>query len=69
MTTPIRLSTEDVNDGEDDDPDSIDEMPVERKNFQTAGVLGSHGAIERKDQREREHDEADQDVRGMQADQ
>ena len=61
------LSAEDVDNGEDDNPDGVDKMPVEREHFEPAGVLAGERAGEREEQSEREHDEADDDVDGVQA--
>src|ERR1017187_237073 len=62
------LSAEEVNNGEDDDPDGVDKMPVERKHLDPAGVFGGEAAGEREDEGQRKHDEADDDVAGVQAD-
>src|ERR1035438_3010848 len=62
------LSAEDVDNGEDDDPDGVDKMPVEREHLDPAGVFGGEVAGEREKECQRKHDEADDDVAGVQAD-
>src|ERR1700733_10137450 len=63
------LSAENVNDREYDDPDGVDEVPVEREHLEFFCVLFFHEATEREYEGERKHDEADDDVARMQADQ
>jgi hypothetical protein len=62
------LSTENVDNGEDDNPDGVDEVPVERENFEATRVFTGQRASKRKIQREREHEETDDDMARVKAD-
>ena len=59
----------DVDHGEDDDPDGVDEVPVDGDDLKALGVMCVDLAHEAEDQRQAEHEEADDHVRCVQADQ
>ncbi len=62
------LTSNDVHHRENDDPDCIYKMPIERKHFDALGVFGFKLAHESEEQCQRQHEQADDDVKGMQAD-
>ena len=63
----FNLPADDVDDGEDDDPDGVDKVPVDGDDFQPLGMMLRELTGEREDESKTEHDQADDDVRGMQA--
>jgi hypothetical protein len=62
------LSANDVDDGEDDDPDGIDEMPIPGEKLNSALLLLDVALEQSGDHDQREKDQANDDVRGMQTD-
>src|ERR1700760_4840939 len=64
----ICLSPNHVNNGEDNDPNTVDEMPVERENFNAFRILGPKRLHERKNEASDEKNQADDHVKRMQAD-
>ena len=64
------LSAENIDDGEDDDPDGVDEVPVERQHLKPLGVLLlCTQAKEENPSTSESMMKPDDDVRGVQADQ
>src|SRR3974390_327038 len=62
------LAPDDIDNSEKDDPQDVDKMPVHRKNLHTQRVSGTNAAGEAEKQNDQEHDQADGDVEGVQAD-
>src|SRR5215471_20986114 len=60
-------ASQNVNDSENDDPNRIHKVPVQRKHFHTARVLGADLARKGKDRHDDEHDDSHGDVERMQA--
>ena len=63
----LRSSAHHVNNGEDDDPDSVHEMPVERQGPDALRMLRAHRAGERERKRDEHHDDTDHHMRSMQS--
>ncbi len=59
----------DVDHGKDHYPDPVDKVPIEREHFELSRVLAFQLPGERKNQHNRKHGQADDDVARMQADQ
>src|SRR5215467_13238368 len=55
-------ASQNVNDGEDDDPNRIYKMPIQGKHFYTPGVFRAHPAGKREDRHDHEHDHSCSDV-------
>ena len=64
-----RLPAENVNHGEDDHPNGVDKMPIERQHFETLRVGLAHAAAQGEHESESQHDQADDNVRRVQTDQ
>src|SRR5262249_45152798 len=58
-----------VNDGENDDPHDIYEMPVHRKHFHTTHLIRTDTTCQTEQQHDAQHDQACADVKGVQTDQ
>src|SRR5580704_4000682 len=63
------LTTDDVNDGEDNDPDSIDKVPVQRQDLNAFGVFFAYVAGDGENEHQQQGAQTDNHVRSMQADQ
>ena len=64
-----RSPSNDVDDGEHDDPDRIDEMPVERQHLDASAVLRSDLPSQREQENGRQSKKPDRHMEGVQADQ
>src|SRR5262249_34693210 len=61
-------TTDDVDDSENDDPDRIHEMPVQRQHVDTTGLIRTNTAGQTEQQRDQKHHKTGSHVKGMQAD-
>src|SRR5271170_6341451 len=61
------LTTDHVNHGEHNHPHGINEVPVKRKHFQALAIPGCHLSREREEHDERDYNQADRNVKSMQA--
>src|SRR5262249_33638792 len=68
IATSTSSAPDHVDDGEDDDPHRVDEVPVEGEHPDPRRVLADDAAGEGEDRHDRHEDEADDDVEGVQAD-
>src|SRR5580698_1762860 len=67
MASVLFLSAaDDVDNGKDHHPDPVDKMPIEREHLELFGVLRFQLAQQRKNQHDRKHGQADDDVACMQ---
>src|SRR5579875_2147817 len=62
------LAPNDVDDGEDHDPDGVDEVPVEGEGLDALAVTLIDVTRQRKREDGEQHDEADDDVGGVEPD-
>src|SRR5262249_18071760 len=69
MATAVSSAPDHVDDREDDDPDPVDEVPVQSEHIDAGRVLPSDVAGDREQRDDRHQDQADDDVERVQADQ
>src|SRR5271168_5322041 len=62
----VSLTTDDVDDGEDYDPDGVDKVPVQSQNLNALGMLFFHMPGNGKHEHDQQRSQAEDDVRGMQ---
>src|SRR5262249_26566904 len=69
ISSPSRFwssAANDVNDGENDDPHDIHEMPVHRKHFHTTRLMRADTTGQTEEQHDAQHDQTRADVKSVQ---